>query len=495
MGKKVMARKNKEQGSIATERGKLIICLYWEHPEDRFKQHRWKIRTGEKDTKENRRILTDRLKILNSKIKGGAFFPCQEFPGAKIAGYCRCSTCSIVTPMGNTAHAPKTLRELLTRFEEHEKARATGDKIIEYSTYEDKVKKMRAFEIAPLFDPGEGTDTYDQFPALADYQIFELTPDEVKPWLYAFQYRQQRLAKGDAANTTKYVNQLSALVKEALHYGQYKRWWKAHPLLEYGGNLMEATKEEKSRIINKTLHKPFTLVERDKIIEWYYRHWQECDSKINNGRRKLRRMFHYYYILIGFNTGMRSPSEMTALQWASINFSRNQIYVGSSREASGRLDRQIVRKYTKTIKHRWVDMNDIVIQAFRDLKAYRQEDQDWVFWNPMVTSENPLRAENGWAPLTGGNPIRRTFSKCLAALGISDNGTLGQYRMRHTFVTTVLDNTDLGDYEVATLIGDNVETMERHYKGYCIKRWQNSESRAKLNVINEIGKNKLRSVK
>lgn len=213
------------------------------------------------------------------------------------------------------------------------------------------------------------------------------------------------------------------------------------------------------------------------------------------GKEKLRRLCLHHYIAIDFNTGLRSPSEMTALSWDSIDYSRLQLKVDKSREASGRIEDQIVRNYTKTVKHRFVPINDAALKSFRALEEHRQLKQDWVFWNTKPSAENPFLNENGWAPLTGEKRIRYQFEKCLASLKIPSPQAQGQYRMRHTFVTTVLDHTELGDTDVAALIGDTVETMKRHYEGHCLNCWHNPTSRDQLNAINTVGKNKLRSVK
>jgi integrase len=495
MGERIMATKGGKQGSIETKRGKLYLRIWWHHPEDQTRDYRWRISTGQENTPQNRQTLEIRLITLKAKIDNHAFFPCTEFPGTKIAAYCRCPNCAIVEPLDKSHQSPLTFGELLEPFKMQQQARATGPKRkVEWNTWATKRKHINAFSTEPYVDRGD-PENLDVERALTAYQINELTPAAVQEWLGWYQHRAQLEMDGKDYATTKYMNQLGGIVKEALRYGQLQRWWRTHPLLEYEGQLMEATKDEKNRIKNKTMNKPFSLVERDKIIQWYYDQWQACDEKAYNGREKPRLMFHYFYVLIGFNPGMRSPSELTALRWTHIDFSRNQIYVAASRESTRSVNDQRVREYTKTIKHRYVPMNDVVVQAFRDLREVQPEDaEDWIFWNPMASFKNSNRAPNGWAPIADEKRVRGQFNKCLKALGIPNPKSSGQYRMRHTFVITVLDNTDLSDSEVAAMIGDTVETMKRNYEGHCRNRWHNPNSREKLNAINEIGKQKLRVV-
>lgn len=489
-----MARTRRSRGSISASRGTLRIYLYWRHPDNPLREHRWKIRTGEEDTPANRAALESRLSLITARIEGGAFFPCQEFPGSKIAAYCRCATCSVVEPLDHAHEAPRTLGELFNRYTQHEVQRSSGErKVIEASTWETKKKGMSALGKEFVFDGGadDGVLAYEP---LTNYQINELNPMALRDWLQAFQHREQLLGKGKTPATTKYMNDLASIVRQALRFGQFQRWWRTHPMLEYKGGLLEITKGERNQAHNQLLNKPFTLVERDRILEWYRSQWIECPEKKYAGKEKIRLFFQYHYILIGFNTGLRSPSEMTALSWDQVDYGRQRLFVGTSREASGAIKDQITRDYTKTVKTRYVPINDLALESFRALEQYRQPEQDWIFWNPRAGTDNPLALANGWAPLTGEKRIRYQFEKCLTELKIRSLKAQGQYRMRHTFVTSVLDNTDLGDSEVAALIGDTVETMKRHYQGHCRNRWHNTDTRSKLNAINTVGKKKLKVV-
>ncbi|MAC32439.1 MAG: hypothetical protein CME38_02400 [Haliea sp.] len=485
-----MARSNKVRGSVKSQRGKLHLYLYWRHPADPLKEYRWNIATGQEDTETNRELLKERLILLDAKIRGGAFFPCQEFPGTKIASYCPCASCSsTVAPMDLAHQAPRTLEQLFYHYEEHERARATGeDRKIEASSYRLKCQHMRALGQTFTWDDG---DYLNEVEALTTYSIHELTPDIVQAWLVAFQNRQELLTEGKSPATAKYVNDLASIVRQALKYGQFRRWWRSHPLLDYEGQLVQQSKAERNRRMNQTLHKPFSLTERDRIIGYFRSQYEACPAGRYNGRDKPHRAMLYAYVVIGFNTGLRSPSEMTALEWSDVDFARKRIYVRKSREASGRVDEQIIRDYTKTVRHREVPMNDMVLEAFRLLQQYRQEDADWVFWNPRADTTNPFRNEKGWAPLTGEKRIRYPFEKCLASLGIPSPTNQGQYRMRHTFATLALDNTSMSDAKVAALIGDNVETMRKHYQGHCIQRWRDDDDTDQLNALNSIGQAKL----
>lgn len=492
-----MARTSRKRGAVEAIRGKLYFRIYWRHPKDPIREYRWSIATNHPDTPENRQQLEQRLELLNAKLQGGAFFPCQEFPGSKIASFCHCGNCAAVEPLDNAYEAPSTLGALLRLFEAHEQRRAQGEgqrkKVIEASTFETKKTHMAALRRSFTHDDGH-TDLA-LWPALTDYAIVNLTPEAVTQWLTAFQHREELLSNGKPPATTKYMNDLASVIRQALRYGQYRRWWRTHPLLEYTGGLLEATKEERSRRANKSQCKPFTLVDRDRILGWFHDAWENCPTDAYNGREKPRLLFLYHYMVIGFNTGLRSPSEMTALEWSDVDFTNQVLHVRKSREASGAISRQIVRKYTKTIKHREVPLNDMALQSLRALLPFRQEEADWIFWNPRADISNPFQISNGWAPLTGEKRIRYQFEKCLKELGIPSPDHQGQYRMRHTFTTLVLDHTTLEDAQVAAWIGDTVETMKNHYQGHCRKRWRNAADRVQLNALNAVGSGKLRAVK
>lgn len=480
-----MERKSRERGTVTATRGELALRFYWKHPDDPFKEHRWFVRTHKKDTPENRELLHEQLRAINSKIRARAFFPCQEFPNQKIAAYCDCATCGVVEHMSNAHEAPRTLKELMVQWVAHEKRRASGEhRSIEASSTDTTISNTKAFAKSFVWYDKE-TDEDVTFPPLDELQIGELTVEAVKNWLYYFQHREERLAKGQPPNTTKYMNQLATHLRSALRLGQERRWWRTHPLLEISGGLLEPSKKETNERKNRTLHKPFSYEERERIIDWYYKQWQECSPTFYKGKEKLRRFFLYHYVVIGFNTGLRSPSEMTALQWDAISFTRQRIHVCRSREASGTVANQILRDYTKTVKHRYVPMNDQVIESMRALQEYRQEEDDSLFFNTRAETGNPFLLSNGWAPITGEKRLRHPYEKCLKELGIASPMHQGQYRMRHTFVTTVLEHTTLSDAEVAALIGDTVETMKNNYEGFCHNRWHNEHARTQLNELNK----------
>lgn len=492
-----MATNRRKRGAVSAYRGRLNISFYWHHPEAGPEQeYRWTVSTREEETKGNRLALERRLDSINALIEANAFFPCKEFPGAKIASFCRCPNCLTVSPLSQAHVAPRTLGELHKQYEAYEELRAKSDnQIIERSTFT-RFKKSIWRQLSKSFDylnMDEGA-IYEYSP-LTDYDVRELTPESVKDWLLAFQFRQERIKNGKEPNGTHYLKNMLSEIRLALEYGKFKRYWRHHPLLDYEGALVEKTKEEKSRQMNSLLFKPFSLVDRDRILEWLEKHYQTCPENRYKGKEKLRRFFLYHYCRIGFNTGLRSPSEMTALEWNHISYKDRELHVCQSREASGRVDEQVIRAYTKTIRHRFVPINQITLESLHALESYRQEEGDWIFWNPRAGADNPLAIENGWAPLTGEKRIRYTFNACLDELKIKSDGQQGQYRMRHTFTTLMLDHTNFSDAKVAALIGDNVETMKKHYAGFCQNRWKDEGDLEQMDAMNLTGKSKLKVVR
>ncbi|EEB78716.1 site-specific recombinase, phage integrase family [marine gamma proteobacterium HTCC2148] len=489
-----MATKSRKRGSIGKSRGQFILRFWWRDPHDPYSDYRWSVSTHQAATEENRVALEQRLEHINAQIRAGAFFPCQEFPDSKIAAYCQCSSCAALQPLSRSHSGPKTLGELFIHFGKHEHSRSLGEhKIIEPSTWDTKKKGINA--LSKGFTWVDENGVLCQVASLSDYQIRELAPDSVKEWLSAFQNRRELTEREKSPATTKYLNNLLSIVRQALRYGQLKRWWRAHPLLEYQGALIEKTKAERHRQKNQTLSKPFSAVERDRIIDWFRKQWEQCPLAYYNGKEKVRLLFLYHYVIVGFNTGLRSPSEMTALEWSDIDFSTKRLTVRKSREASGAVKDQLIRDYTKTIKHREVPMNDAVVASFRALEEFRQSDADWVFWNPRAGLKNPLLNERKWAPLTGEKRIRYAFEACLDALQIKSPANQGQYRMRHTFATLALDHTDMSDEKVAAIIGDSVETMRTHYQGHCLNRWRHEDDIEQLNALNRVGRQKLEVVR
>lgn len=391
--------------------------------------------------------------------------------------------------------APLTFGELLAQFSVFETTRATGaNRIIENSTWQTKLKGIRQLERSFTWLNPKDNALYE-FEPLSEYSIRELTPEDVKHWLQAFGHRKEIISEGKSPAKSRYLNNLLSTIRQALEYGRLRRYWKDHPLLDYRGQLIQASKEERNSTLNNSLFKPLSLLHRDRILEWLKDDYQKCPTTHYNGREKLRRFFLYHYCVLGFNTGLRSPSELTALDWSHIDYKHRDIRVQQSREASGRIDQQIIRPYTKTIRHRSVPINNMSLESLRALEQYRQREQSWLFWNPRSGPKNPLALANGWAPLTGEKRIRYTFDKCLSALKIPSGKNQGQYRMRHTFVTLTLDHTNFSDAKVAALIGDNVETMRRHYQGFCKNRWKNEDDISQMDAMNSVGKGRLKAIK
>lgn len=490
-----MGNKRNRKGSVTAERGKLKLRIYWQNPkEERDFNYRWSIATHKTDNPANREELEQRLEILSAKIEANAFYPCHEFPNTKISKFCHCPACAATVPLSEAHRAPHTLGELFKLYAPHEEARTQGKRVIEASTWTTKASGINMMG-KPFTWTDQNKQTTYEFGPLTDYTIRELTPEAVKYWLECFQCRDV-LAKADKPPaSTKYMINLVSTIGQALTYGQFKRWWRNHPLLEYPGTLIETTKEERNRRHNKSLFKPFSLIQRDNILAWFESSWRNCSDTNYKGREKMRRFMLYHYMVIGFNQGMRSPSEMTALEWPLIDFHNRWTRVVQSREASGRIANQVIRPYTKTIYHREVPINAAALESYRALEQYRQAEDDAVFWNPRASNSNPLAIPNGWAPLTGEKRIRYEFEKCLEALKIVSPVHQGQYRMRHTFVTLMLDYTKFSDAKVAAMIGDNVDTMVRHYKGHCVNRWRDETDVLEMDAMNTVGKKKLRVVK
>lgn len=461
----------------------------WINPNGSSELYRWQFRTKKKANDSNRLELEELLNEIDFEIRSGIFRPCERFPEQKIASFCRCHNCLVASPMANAHLAPRTLGELRDQYLKHEDDRSSGElKEIERSSYKNKLKLWSALKSEVFFVSEEEGATYKIDP-ITDYEISELTPENVQEWLRFFQSRKDK----PPVRTHYLINMLSE-IKLALKFGQFKRYWSRHALIDYKGTLLKSTKKEISKAKNRSSSKPFTIKERDRIIEHFRKNWISCKPEAYNGKERDRLEILYHYIVIGFNTGLRSPSEMTALEWSDISYSRREIKVQKSREGSSKIEEQIIRQYTKTVYHRIIPINDIVLSSLRALEKFRQDEQDWIFWNPRASKDNPLAVSNGWAPLTGEQRIRRAFTKCLKELKILRDEN-SQYAMRHTFATLILDNTNFTDSKVAALIGDKVETMKQHYAGFCSNRWRGDDDLEQLNKMNSISSSRdLKSV-
>lgn len=125
------------------------------------------------------------------------------------------------------------------------------------------------------------------------------------------------------------------------------------------------------------------------------------------------------YFTFAFHTGMR-PSEIIALQWGDIDWTRSK-----ARVQRARVDWE--DKGTKTNRERDVDLSDPALAALKRQKehSFMRGSEAQVFTNPNTTKPWPDEQVQR----------RRYFTPTLRALGLRHRDA---YQARHTFATLLL---------------------------------------------------------
>jgi len=168
---------------------------------------------------------------------------------------------------------------------------------------------------------------------------------------------------------------------------------------------------------------------------------------------------YYNYFRLAFATGMRNPSEITALHWDSVDLRTGSIRI------KRKLTRQELYDTTKTGDIRDVALPEMAVDALEAMKEWTFLQGDYVFRSPHG---NTLRS-----PTKTLNPL---WNRCLKKLGMRQRE---MRQTRHTAATHwIMAGANIK--WVANQLGHDVSTLENHYA-----RWLNEQgTRAELDKIN-----------
>jgi len=198
--------------------------------------------------------------------------------------------------------------------------------------------------------------------------------------------------------------------------------------------------KNKTRI--KTEPDPLDADEMNKIIADIYKH---------NGD-----MWGAWFEL-GFYTGMRYPSEPSALTWQHVDFSRNEIKVNQIRN---RHAKDGIQKKTKTGVQRTILLNSRAQHAIKKARAFSGFNDEWVFLQDVKNA----------APVITGDPQRNMWRASLKRLGIRHRD---MYNMRHSYATFGLMNNANPGF-MASQLGHSLEEFFKTYAKW-INRMNNSQ--------------------
>lgn len=178
---------------------------------------------------------------------------------------------------------------------------------------------------------------------------------------------------------------------------------------------------------------PFTVEERDKIIEWLY-----ANSDPTYGA----------FFEFAFFTGMRI-TELLALRWADVDFASRTVTVRAI------LAEKQIHQRTKTKRVRTVRLLGRALHALQVMKPLSMMRSEFVFC-PPITNQHLARDEGYF---TNTELTRYNFKKALRKLGLRDRR---QRDTRHTFATLALMAGAKPAF-IAQQLGHSVRTLLRHY--------------------------------
>lgn len=174
---------------------------------------------------------------------------------------------------------------------------------------------------------------------------------------------------------------------------------------------------------------PFDDEEREAIIADIYKH---------------EGAFWGAWFELGFFTGLRYPSEPSALEWPKISLKRQEMRIDQI------LTRMGIQPTTKTSVTRTVDLNSRALAALKKMRKQSGFSGGMVFTLP------------DGRPVGETKTTRRIWRACIKRLGIRYRDP---YNMRHSFASWSLTN----GLNPAYLAGQMGHTLDEFFKTYA--RW------------------------
>jgi integrase len=160
-------------------------------------------------------------------------------------------------------------------------------------------------------------------------------------------------------------------------------------------------------------------------------------------------------LLVGFHLGLR-PGELTGLQWSDVDFDAGTLKVSGSMKklVDGTLHRGDVKRSTAGVRTLSLPGGLLAV-----LTAHRKRQKaERLALGPLWHDEGlvfPNETGGAMHPAT----FQQSFRRITAKAGLDGF----PYRMRHTFVSLLLD-AGATISEVADLTGDDPATLYRHYR-------------------------------
>lgn len=193
--------------------------------------------------------------------------------------------------------------------------------------------------------------------------------------------------------------------------------------------------EFKNKKRKKTQPDPFDPEEMLAIIEDMYQHEGDMWGA---------------WFEFGFFTGLRYPSEPSALTWQKVDFRKGQVRIDQIRSKHAK---DGIQKSTKTGVERFVRLNEFSLHALNKARAISGFIDDGpVFIQGFDKSNQPL-------PVITATPQRNMWRRCLKRLGIRYRD---MYNMRHSYATFGLMN-DANAAFMARQLGHSLEEFFKTY--------------------------------
>ena len=227
---------------------------------------------------------------------------------------------------------------------------------------------------------------------------------------------------------------------------------------------------------HRAKRKPPKAVEHLPVKEGIQAHSEECRDKIiaafhrrNRQKQYRNKIDHLAYLIeFAFLTGCRH-GEAFSLVWKDIEYGKNKQGLP---EVKIRIDesydsREGITKNTKTRKHRKTPADDRVVEILEILKPEHPDPNLLVFRNYANDHLNTPAISDLWIPETKVDPITQRETKDHSIIGkmIRDGELdyyMDAYSTRRTFISIQL-NAGVPAHTVAAWVGDNVETIMKHY--------------------------------
>jgi integrase len=230
-------------------------------------------------------------------------------------------------------------------------------------------------------------------------------------------------------------------------------------------------KEYKSITTLPSKKYPKYLLLKGKLQDTNKIAWTKNEMNIIIEALRNRKKASYYYrkcdvltltIEFLFYTGMRH-GEAFGLKWNALSEDLSQVYIHESYNSKYK-----VQKNTKTGKNRKINLSIEAQNILIKLKSFYQEigwkiePNSYVFLNP---SKNLIRADSLQVVWTGclDNKTKKYSPGVVMQLVLDGklNNYIEAYSTRRTFVSLMAQKHDAKT--VADYIGDNVETIFKHY--------------------------------